>query len=131
MKGKAIIREMAMEFGFLIMVAGILFLFFTSFSIWYHDSTPQALKDIVDVMYKSQDRWDWVIFFFGILMVIVGALMFFDKLFKFFEFKRLLNSTSRATFIKSRDRLEFLAWKLTKKQEEDLEDKLNEWDIKD
>jgi hypothetical protein len=103
-------------------------LFFTGLSIFFFGQTPILLLDLVKPLHDS--HWDMWGFFFGLLMLIIGVLAFGDKVIKLLEFKRLLNSPSRATFIKNRDRLEFLAWKLTKRHETELEEKLNDWEIK-
>jgi MFS family permease len=128
MKGKAFLREWAMELGFIIMVVGIMLLFFTTMGLFFLDQTPQLLVDIVKPLHES--NWDMWGFLFGILLVIIGVLLFGDKVIKLREFKQLLNSPSRATFIKNREKLELLAWKLTKRQEKELEDKLNDWGVK-
>lgn len=128
MKGQAFLREWTMEISFLVMMLGILLLFFTSMSIFFFTSTPQLLMDIIKPL--NDTHWDMWGFFCGLLLVIIGVLAFGDKIIKFLEFKRLLNSPSRATFIKNRDRLEFLAWRLTKQQEKELEEKLDDWKIK-
>lgn len=129
MKLSAFYREWAMELGFLVMVIGIMFLFFTSLSLFFLSQTPQLLLDVVRPLHETY--WDMWLFFIGIMMLIIGVLMFFDKVLKLLEFKQLLHSDSRATFLKNRDRIEYLAWKLTKRQEDEYEEKLDSWRIKD
>lgn len=128
-KGKAFLREMTMELGFLLMALGAVLMFFSSLSLFFYVQSPRELADIVNPLRDT--HWDMWGFFFGMLMVLIGALVFGDKLLKLMEFKRLLNSPSRATIIKKRDRLEYLAWKLTKRQEDELEAKLDELKIRD
>jgi hypothetical protein len=80
MKGKAFLREWAMELGFIIMVFGIMLLFFTTLGLFFSDQTPQLLVDIVKPLHES--NWDMWGFLFGILLFIVGVLLFGDKVIK-------------------------------------------------
>lgn len=71
MNGRVLLKELTMEIGFLAMVAGIILLVFTTMSLFYYKETPQIIIDIVKPLHDT--HWDMWGFFFGILLVIIGA----------------------------------------------------------
>ncbi len=66
----------------------------------------------------------------GPIILIAGGWYFFDNLRKRKEFKELMETTSKAKFIRNMDRAEFLAWKLTMDHQKQLMDKKKEFHIK-
>ncbi len=67
---------------------------------------PQFLVDI------DTKIGDWIIWvaFFGPLLLLGGGWYFFDTIRKRREFERLVDTDSKAKFVRNQDRLEKLAW---------------------
>ncbi len=63
-------------------------------------------------------------------MLIAGAWYFFDNVKMRREFKELMETTSKAKFIRNLDRVEYLAWKLTPDHQNQLTKKKSEFHIK-
>jgi aspartokinase-like uncharacterized kinase len=126
--GKPFIREWAIELSFLLLVSSFILFCFSTLSLFFMSNVPEELMDIIKPLHDTHyDMWG---FFFGILGIIFGGWIFGDKVLKMREFYNLINTDSRASFIKNLDRIEYLAWKLTSKQEEAYRKKKKELKIK-
>src|SRR5438093_6194514 len=88
---------------------------------------PDFLKDI------DQHIGNWIVWvaFFGILVLVGGGWYFQDTIRKRREFGRLLNTDSKAKFVRSQQRLEELAhWYLGREYVKKVEAKKQEFAVK-
>ena len=81
-------------------------------------------------MYEIFGNWSYWVMLLGGAMAIIGTytILIFLKLLK--EFKDLIDTPSKAKFIKNQDRIEELAWKLHPKYEQRVIEKKEKLHIK-
>jgi hypothetical protein len=117
----------ALQLGFIFFILGILLTILGILGIFVvNDSTDESLRNIVD----SIGNWIYWCIIVGPLILIGGGWYFFDNISKRREFKELIETTSKAKFIRNQDRIEFLAWKLTPDHQNQLFEKKKEFHIK-
>jgi protein-S-isoprenylcysteine O-methyltransferase Ste14 len=122
---RKLLREMSMEISFIIFMCGLLLFLIGMFGVFFPESTPIVLDELVRPF--DETNWDSWAFFIGLLLTLGGGWVFVDKAKKLHEFNKLVNTTSKASFVRNLDRIEYLAWKLTSKQEEIVESKRKYW----
>jgi uncharacterized membrane protein len=116
-----------MQFGFLLLILGIILTLLGILGVFIiNDDSPKYLKDLND----SVGNWIYWCILVGPVVIIAGAWYFFDNRQKRKEFKELMETTSKAKFIRNMDRAEFLAWKLTVDHQKQLIEKKKELHIK-
>lgn len=115
-----------LHFSLVVLILGIFFTILGIFGVFYSYLAPDFIKDILDVV------GDWMFWcvLVGPLMVIIGGLYFGDNIAKRKEFKELIETTSKAKFIRNMDQIEYLAWKLTSKHQSLVMEKKEEFKIK-
>jgi hypothetical protein len=124
---KRFLTTYALQLGFLLLILGILLTLLGIIGVFVvDDESPKYLQNIVD----SVGAWIYWCVLVGPLVLIAGAWYFFDNISKRREFKDLIDTTSKAKFIRNLDRIEFLAWKLTMNHQKQLMDKKKEFHIK-
>lgn len=115
-----------LQFGFILFILGIILTILGFFGVFYYDNSPDFLKRAID----SVGDWKYWCILIGPVLIIAGGWYFFDNINKRKEFKDLIETTSKAKFIRNLDRVEFLAWKLTPGHQNSLIEKKNEFHIK-
>jgi hypothetical protein len=124
---KRFLTTYTLHLGLLLFILGILLTILGIIGIFLVDSDiPQFLKNIAE----SVGAWIYWCVLVGPLIFIAGAWYFFDNIGKRREFKELIDTTSKAKFIRNLDRIEFLAWKLSMNHQKQLIDKKKELHIK-
>jgi hypothetical protein len=66
----------------------------------------------------------------GVLFLLIGVLWLTSFLRRINRFHSLLNENSKAVFIKNLDNVEYLAWRLPMRYENELVEKKKEMDLK-
>ena len=124
---KRFLTTYTLQLGLLLFILGILLTILGIFGVFVvNDDSPQYLQNIVE----SVGDWIYWCVLVGPLIFIAGAWYFFDNISKRREFKELIDTTSKAKFIRNLDRIEFLAWKLSLDHQKQLIDKKKEFHIK-
>jgi hypothetical protein len=102
----AILRELRLEISAMVFAAGLLMTILTINRYAFASSLPDFLRDI------DQRIGNWIIWvgFFGILLLLAGGWYFQDTIRKRREFRRLLDTDSKAKFVRNQQRLEELAY---------------------
>ena len=132
MRFRDITRELRMEVSAMVFAAGLVMTVLTIDRYFLGGSgsdskLPDFLKDI------DQRIGDWMIWvaFLGILVVLTGGWYFQDMIRKRREFKRLLETDSKAKFIQNQKRVEELAyWYLGREYLRKVEKKKQEFAIR-
>ena len=122
-------REFRLEFGMIILVAGILF---TILGVWsfFLPSTPPAEPDFIyDLIKNKIGNWMVWILFWGPILLVVGAFYVGDTIRKYREFEKLIDTDSKAKFVQNQDRIEYLAWLLSARLEKQVQEKKKEFKI--
>ncbi len=119
-------REIKFELTYLIFAGGVFMTALAMLRYFFDSQTPQFLRDI------NSSLGEWIIYvaFFGPLLALGGGWYFVDMIRKRREFERLLATPSKAAFVRNQDRVEYLAWYLTKNHERRVEDKKREFKIR-
>jgi uncharacterized membrane protein len=123
---KRTITNHALIISLLLFIIGIILTLWGILGVFVYESLSDSVKDFVD----SIGDWIYWCILAGPLILIAGGWYFFDNLKKRKEFKELMETTSKAKFIRNMDRAEFLAWKLTMDHQKQLMDKKKELHIK-
>jgi uncharacterized membrane protein len=82
-------------------------------------------KDILNM-----GDWDYWLAMLGLPLMLVGIIWLWIYLARVREFHKALLEKSKATFLKSMDDTEYLAWRLPMKYEKELDSKKAEFGIK-
>jgi hypothetical protein len=119
-----------LQLGFIIFILGIGMTLIGILGMFAYD---YLVESEIDYMVNIIDSvGDWVIWcvLVGPIVLIAGLWYFYDDISKRREFKELMDTTSKAKFIRNLDRVEFLAWKLTPNHQTQLAKKKRKLNIK-
>ncbi len=119
-------REFALELSSIILMVGAIMAFFLVLKYGFEDVIPFYLKDILDGI------GSWIVWMvvLGPILLMGGGWYFFDGLKKRKEFGKLIDTDSKAVFVRNYDRLEELAYFLTESHRQTFYDKRGEFKIK-
>jgi hypothetical protein len=119
-------REFALELSSIFLMIGIIMTFFVVLEYGFGDVLPFYLREILDGI------GNWIVW-----MVVLGPIIlmgsgwyFFDGLRKRKEFAKLIDTDSKAVFVRNYDRLEELAYYLTENHKQTFYEKRDEFKIK-
>lgn len=115
-----------LHFGLILFIIGVVVTVLGIFGVFFIDQAPDFIKGTLD----SIGAWKYWCVLLGPVLIIAGGWYFFDNLSKRREFKELMDTTSKAKFIRNLDRTEFLAWKLTPEHQKQFTKKKKKFHIK-
>jgi len=125
-------REVRIEIGGMLLGGGALLGFFAA--IAYAPALNEWARGVavLQAILLAFGPWIFWVAIVGVLLVLVGGWYFIDTLRKEREFRRLIDTTSRETFLKTRKRLEYLGYVvLPSSYERRLVKKKQEFKIRD
>lgn len=119
-------REFALELSSIILMVGVLMTFFVVLEYVFGEVLPYYLEDILNAI------GNWIVWMtvIGPILLIGGGWYFFDGLRKRKEFAKLIDTDSKAVFVRNMDRLEELAYYLTEKHRDTFYEKRDGFKIK-
>lgn len=79
-----------------------------------------ALLALFKIAFTEMGNWDYWVLIVGAGVVLVGAIWFISYFLNVRKFRKLIVEKSKASFIKELDNLEYLAWRLPSRYEEEL-----------
>jgi hypothetical protein len=126
MSFKRILTNYTLHLGLILFVLGIILTIIGFFGVFYYDNAPDFLKDVINAI----GDWKYWCILLGPILIIAGGWYFFDNINRRKEFKELMETTSKAKFIRNLDRVEYLAWRLTPSHQSELMEKKKEFNIK-
>lgn len=132
MRVRDIPRELRLEISAMFFITGILMMVLTidRFAFGSYESGSK-LPDFLQDIDRRIGNWIVWVAFFGILILLGGGWYFQDTIRKRREFGRLVNTDSKAKFVRSQHRLEELAhWYLGREYIKKLEAKKEEFGIR-
>jgi len=122
------LREIKLELSSMVLVAGIILTTIAAAKYFLPDSfTPNFLRDV----YADLGMWIVWITVLGPILLAGGGWYFLDIVRKRREFERLINTPSKAKFVRNQDRLEYLGWILSSEHERRVWEKKREFKIKE
>lgn len=121
-----ILQEFKLEISALLLVLGIFLMIVVLTGNLFPDSSPDLLKRVHD------DIGGWMIWLDVVapILLIIAAYYFVTTLRMMREYERLIDTKSKATFIRNQDRIEELAFGLTKSHRRRLQEKKEELKIR-
>lgn len=123
---KRFLNNYTLQFGLILFIIGIILTIVGILGVFYNQPNINFLKGATDAI----GDWIYWCILLGPVLLIAGGWYFFDNINKRKEFKELIDTTSKAKFIRNQDHIEFLAWKLTPKHQSQLTEKKKELHIK-
>lgn len=119
-------REFALELSSIFFMMGAIMVFFLVLKYGFEDVLPFYLKEIINGI------GGWIVWMVvvGPILVMGGGWYFFDGIKKRKEFAKLIDTKTKAAFVRNYDRLEELAYYLTENHRQAFYDKRAEYKIK-
>ncbi len=122
-----LLRELRLELSAMFFIAGIaLTVFVVDHYFIAKSSLPSLLQDID----RYLGEWNVYLTVLGPLLLLSGGYYFFDTIRKRREFERLIETDSKAKFVRNQDRIERLAWLLGDNYYRKSEQKKAEFNLK-
>jgi len=125
-----IFRELRLELAAMVFFGGIVL---TMFAVNRY-ALGGAGGTILPGFLKDVDRWigEWIVWIAvaGPILLLSGGWYFIDTIRKRREFDRLIDTDSKAKFVRNQDRIEFLAWLLGSGYHKRAEAKKTEFNLK-
>lgn len=123
-----IVRELRLELSAMIFTLGVILTVFAvnHYIVVGYAQLPGVLQDID----RYLGEWNVWLAVLGPLLLFVGGYYFFDTIRKRREFERLIETDSKAKFVRNQDRIEFLAWILGRNYYRRSEQKKAEFNLK-
>ncbi|MCK4443738.1 MAG: DUF3198 domain-containing protein [Thermoplasmata archaeon] len=120
------LREYALELSSIILMIGMIMTLFVVLEYGFGDVLPVYLENILN------DIGDWIVWMVvvGPILLMGGGWYFFDGIKKRKEFNDLMDTDSKAVFVRNYDRLEEIAYYLTESHRQKFYDKRDEFKIK-
>lgn len=103
-------RQLRLELSAMVFFAGIVLTVFTVDRYAFGGSSGSSLPDFLKDIDRRIGPWIIWVAFVGILLLLGGGWYFVDTIRKRREFQRLLNTDSKAKFVRNQLRMERLAW---------------------
>ncbi len=120
------LREYALELSSIVLMLGVIMTFFVVLEYVFKEVLPFYLEDIL----KNIGGWIVWMVVAGPIFLIGGGWYFFDGIMKRREFNSLIDTDSKAVFVRNYDRLEELAYYLTENHKQRFYDKRDVFKIK-
>lgn len=89
-----------------------------------------AILAMYDIAFTAMGNWDWWVLIIGGGIAVIGGLWFISYVLNVRKFHKLMTEQSKATFIKELDDIEYLAWRLPLRYEEELKVKKKHFGLK-
>lgn len=123
-------REIKFELSFAILAAGLFMTILGLFWASWSPLLPYKPELLEETFVRPIGGWMVYVTFFGPLLTLGAGWYFIDMVRKRREFERLMATPSKAAFVRSQDRIEYLAWYLTRDHEQRVDEKKKEFKIR-
>ncbi|MCK4367696.1 MAG: DUF3198 domain-containing protein [Thermoplasmata archaeon] len=120
------LQEFKLEISALFLILGLFLTIIVITANFFPDQSPDLLRRV------HKDVGGWLVWLDVIapIMLLVAVFYFGATLKMSREFEKLMDTKSKATFIRSQDRIEELAYNLTEGHRERLQEKKEELNIR-
>lgn len=99
-------------------IVGLIFLIISGIGIFLGDIDFVKDNQFLNDFYNSIGDYNYWLFIGMVALTIAGGWIFVDAIFKLQRFKKLIETTSKATFVRNQNEIEELAWKLGPKYQD-------------
>lgn len=120
------LREYSLELSSIVFMVGLIMTVFVVIKYFFRASAPYYISNILQAI------GNWIVWLtvIGPLLLMGGGWYFFDGVKKRWEFAHLINTESKAVFLRNIDRLEELSYNLTERHRELFYEKKRELKIR-
>lgn len=120
------LKEYSLELSSIVFMVGVILTIFVILKYAFYGSAPSNLKEILDGI------GGWIVWMVvvGPILMMGGGWYFFDGIKRRREFANLINTDSKAVFLRNLDRIEELAYYLTERHRQLFYDKKDEFKVK-
>ncbi|MFQ6059802.1 MAG: DUF3198 domain-containing protein [Thermoplasmata archaeon] len=120
------LREYSLELSSIVFMVGLIMTVFVVIKYFFSASAPYYISNILQAI------GNWIVWLtvIGPLLLMGGGWYFFDGVKKRWEFAHLINTESKAVFLRNIDRLEELSYNLTERHRELFYEKKRELKIR-
>ena len=101
-----------MKISLIGLMVSLIFFIISGIGIFFSDQDFVRNNEMLTGFYNAIGNWNYWLFIITITLTIACGWIFFDLMLKLSKFKKLINTTSKATFVRNQDEIESLAWKL-------------------
>lgn len=122
-----ILRELRLELSAMFFIAGIVL---TVLPTGHYFVGRNDLPSFLLYIDQRVGEWNVWLAVLGPLLLLIGGYYFIDTIRKRREFERLIETESKAKFVRNQDRIEFLAWILGRRYHRRSEQKKIEFNLK-
>ena len=122
-------REFRLEVGLIILIAGLIFTILGVAHFFVPQKAPLEPDFLTDLVRNKIGDWIIWLVFWGPILLLAGVFYAGDTIRKFREFNRLMDTDSKAKFVQNQDRIEYLAWLLSARLENRVQEKKREFKI--
>lgn len=117
-------KEYVLQLGAIVLAFGIAIQTISILGLWFKELIPQ-LKNILEQL----SWWNLWLLIIAPFIIIIGGYYFLDEVYKRIKFNKLIKVKSKKEFISSLNKLEELAYLLTRKHRKILRNKKKEFKI--
>ena len=94
------------------LIIGLIFFFISMTGIFLNDMDFVKKNDFLQGYLDAVGNYNYWIFMLMLVLIIGAGWIFGDLFLSLQKFKNLMNTTSKATFVRNLNEIEELAWKL-------------------
>ncbi len=121
-----VIREYKLEVSTLVLILGIFITLIGFQGTFFDDPAIPIIADLA----RDLGGWTAWLSVIGPILILGGIWIVGDGVVKRREFNRLMDTTSKATFVRNLDRIEELAWLLSEEHERRVFERKRELRVK-
>lgn len=123
-------RKFAFQLTFIGLIISLSFFIVSAIGIFLIDLDFFKNNEILQDFFNSIGAWNYWLFMVAITFAVGCGWIFADLMLKLSKFNKLINTTSKATFVRNQEEIENLAWKLGPKYMNIVDDRKHKFRIR-
>ena len=109
---KTFYRRFVLNISLIGFIISLIFLILSTLGIFFGDHESVTSNEFLTNFYNSIGNWNLWLFIIAITFTLICGWIFIDLILKRSKFNKLIQTTSKATFVRNQEEIEELAWKL-------------------
>lgn len=123
-------RKFTFQITFIGFIISLIFFIVSAIGIFLIDLDFFKNNEILQDFFNSIGAWNYWLFMVAITFAVGCGWIFADLMLKRSKFNKLINTTSKATFVRNQEEIENLAWKLGPKYMNIVDDRKHKFRIR-
>ena len=123
-------RKFTFQITFIGFIISFIFFIVSAIGIFLIDFDIFKNNEILQDFFNSIGAWNYWLFMVAITFAVGCGWIFADLMLKRSKFNKLINTTSKATFVRNQEEIENLAWKLGPKYMNIVDDRKHKFRIR-